>query len=287
VYNRALFADPNVRTRYRRATGRELRVPETWEEFRHVAAAATDRSAGTFGVVLQGAAGWLYYEWSNFAFGLGGGVMSKQYGWQGDEATPLLVDAPETVAATEFYLRLRPYNAGDYFSTGQTEQRAIMLAGRTAMAIMWSDIAIPLAQGADSTRFGFAPIPGDVSMIAGGSFFVNRSTRNRAGVGALLGYLMRSETQARLLGLGLSSPSRAAYEAPENASLPFASALRQSLERGVYMLEAGPDAVAIQQILEEYLQRAWRGDTDVQTALRLAREQIGAARTEILREVAR
>lgn len=286
VYNRQMLENPDIRARYRALTGEDLTVPRTWQQYRAYAEAATDRAAGTFGVVLQGASGWIYYEWTNFAFGMGGGVMDKKYGWESDPQTPLRISSPETVAATEFYVGLAPFNNGDFFSTGQTEQRAIMEQGRTAMAIMWSDIAVPLA-GDSAQRFGFAPIPGDVSMTAGGSFFVNRATRQPENVARLLSYLMRPDVQARLLNRGLSSPSRAAYDAPQNRDLPFAPALKTSLDRGTYMLEAGPDAVAIQQILETYLQRAWRREATVPDLLRRAETEVREARTKLLDEANR
>lgn len=281
VYNRELINDPVIATRYEEITGETVGPPETWDEYRALAEAATNPAQGTSGVVLQGAAGWLYYEWTNFAFGMGGGIMKKEFGWQAGPEIPLIIHSPETVAATEFYLSLKPYTAGDFFSTGQTEQQTIMREGNTAMAIMWSDIAVPLSEGPNAEKFGFAPIPGEVSMTAGGSFFVNRATQNRQEVGQLLGYLMRGDVQARMLSLGLSSPSRAAYEAPETQGLPFVPALKHSLERGVYMLEAGPDAVAIQQIMEKHLQRAWRGDTEVPQALENAQEEVRETQAEI------
>lgn len=82
VYNRAFFEDPERQKRYLAQYKRELKPPTTWPEFRDVAAFMTNRSRNECGVALQGKdGGWLYYEWVNVLYGLGGSVMQKEQGW--------------------------------------------------------------------------------------------------------------------------------------------------------------------------------------------------------------
>ena len=160
VYNRTLLEDDRSRSAYRERYGEDLDVPRNWEAFRRIAEFFTrkDGTDGpTYGVVLEGSKdGWLYFEWCNFAFGMGGGVMKKKYGWEGNLDTRLLIDSPETVAATRLYMSLAPFNAGDFFSTGVTEQRELLRSRRVALAIVWSDVLFELIKGPGGERYGFA-----------------------------------------------------------------------------------------------------------------------------------
>src|SRR4051812_32924426 len=90
VCNRALFEDRQIGRRYHQISGRLPAAPTTWEEFGSMAKFFSTAQSGLNGVVLQGSTDdWLYYEWSNFLFGMGGAVMKKDYGWQSDLKTPL------------------------------------------------------------------------------------------------------------------------------------------------------------------------------------------------------
>lgn len=49
------------------------------------------------------------------------------------------------------------------------------------MSIIWSDLAFRIVVKPDNTfdsRFGFAPTPGNKSMLAGGSYFINKKSKN-------------------------------------------------------------------------------------------------------------
>ncbi len=244
----------------------------------------TNHADGTYGVCLQGQqGGWLYYEWCNFLFGMGGRVMNKERGWQGTRETSVEVDNSAAIKAAEFYVGLRPYNAGDFLAVGAPEQVEILLRGQTAMAIVWSDYLLRLVREGASlgVNFDFHPIPGDRSMIAGGAFYVNRRTKAPQEAAAYVLHLLSPENQAKLIVKGLCSPVRAAYDQSIVREVPYADALRTSLERGVYMLEAGPDADAIQAVLTEALQQLWLGTGTAESRLREARKQIDQRRAAI------
>lgn len=284
VYNKRLFDNETNKQRYREQFHSELVVPSTWKQFAD-AAAFFGSLPETKGVALQGASGgWLYYEWMNFLFGMGGSTMSKDRGWKGDIDTPILLASKEGRAALRAYLDLKPFNAGDFFSTDATRQRDSMRAGNVAMAIMWSDYIFDLVHRQDGTfddNFGFAPIPGEKSMLAGGAFYVNRWSKNPKAAIDFVSFVLQPENQAKLMSLGLCSPIRDAYQTPEASKLPYKDALLTSLERGSYMLEAGPDADAIAETVTEFVQRAWRGELSVDAALDGAVKQINDRRKEI------
>jgi len=283
VYNKHLFEDPANREAFRRKYGKDLIPPTQWEDYRNIAEFFTRPSLKQYGTVLEGAnGGWLYYEWINFAYSMGGGVMKKSYGWEGDANTPLILDSPETVAATKFYVSLKPYSAGDFLSTGQNEQVELMKGGNIAMAIIWSDTLFPLVRSPGGDQFGFAAIPGEKSQIGGGIFYVNRKSRHVDLATKFLQFYFQPDTQRDLVLNGVCSPVRSVYEDPDvKRQIPYAEALALSLERGVYMSEAGPDADAVQDEVTSAIQRIWRGEATVEDSLRDAQISLQKKRQAI------
>ena len=260
VCNRKVLATPKIRSALDQAFGAGFTTPNSWEDLVRAALTISDADPFYKGIVLQGAAGsWLYYEWMNFLFGVGGKVMSKPWGWASDLETPLQLRSPKTAQAAKLYLALKPANAGDFFAVDAVQQRDIMLEGKTAFAIMWTDYIPDLALK-NREDFGFVPVPGRLSMIAGGSFFVSRKTSQPANVAALISYLMRPNIQKRLALTGLFPPTRTAMNDPDVLALPYMPAVRESHDRGVYMDEAGPDADVISTKITDVLQAAWKGE---------------------------
>lgn len=277
VYNRAFFDNTDLQAEYLAQYGAPLAPPTTWPEFRRMAEFFTSAERGTSGVCLQGAAGgWLYYEWCNFLFGMGGQVMPKDRGWKGDSKTPIMLNTGSAIDAAALYLELKPFNAGDFFSIGAAEQRELLLQGKVAMAIVWSDYVFDLVERARERglSFGFAPIPGSVSMLAGGAFYVNRDSRHPDFAASAIAYLLNPRRQAKLIEEGLCSPVREAYTTVDREVVPYADALKDSLDRGVYMLEAGPDADLIAQEITKALQSAWRGELTAAQAMQRAQDEI-------------
>ena len=288
VYNRQMFESEEHAAAFQERYGEPLAPPKTWESFRKVAEYFTDPEAGTFGVALQGGTGgWLYYEWTNFAFSMGGGVMDKEWGWEGDAETPLLLQAPETLAATRFYLSLKPFTAGDFFSVGGSEQRELIRGGDVAMGLIWSDYVYDLIDGGKDDRFGFAPVPGSKSILAGGIYYISRTSTAKREAAKYVVDMMSRENQVRLITQGLCSPMRSPYDDPRAQRLPYTRALRESLERGVYFAEAGPDADAVQQTITTGIQRIWSGDWTVEEGHAWIEGEVRRERARIFSEFAK
>ena len=294
VYNKTLFEENALA--FEKTYGQPLTVPETWPEFRNIAEFFTRPDDGIYGLSLQGAdEGWLYYEWVNFAFSLGDGVMDKEYGWQGNSDTPLTISSTSTIDATQFYMDLKPFSdPALYFETSVIEQGQVMAENRAAMAIMWSDylssLIFPNGQN-NKNRFGFAPIPGNKSMIAGGLFYINRSSNRKEAASKFIAYLLQEDIQTAMAARGLLPAFASAYTPANLESVPYLDAVKASLARGCYMNEAGPDADGISAILTEHLQRLWRSYDStlprderrnlVKEALEDASSQLSAERREI------
>ncbi len=284
AYNRELFENPNQKKEYKEKYYKELKPPKTWEQYKQIAEFFTQPENSIFGVCLQGATGsWLYYEWCNFLFGMGGKVMEKERGWEGNIDSKILLNSPESQKAAMFYKSLKPYNAGDFFTVGAFEQLKLMKDGNIAMAIIWSDLAYELIKLDNNTfdkRFGFVPIPGDKSGLAGGAFFINQQSANKQECINYILDVMQKENQINLIKRGLCSANKAAYEdSVIIATIPYANALKRSLERGVYMFEAGPDADLISNKITKYIQKIWNNEVNVIDGLQQLNDEIETERT--------
>lgn len=279
VYNRDIFEDAGLQAQFRSQTGAELAPPREWAEFLTIAEFISSTRPDLKGVCLQGAAdGWLYYEICNFLFSMGTGTSSKQYGWQ--EGAPLTIDTPGNQEVLRFYKRLKAVSSGDFFTVGASQQREIMLQGKTAMAIMWSDYIQPLADSS-APRFGFEPIPGKVSGLAGGAFYINKNSKHVPAASRFVLYALSPEIQTRLVERGLCSALKTAYTDDVMTRVPWARAMRDSLERGIFMFEAGSDAEIINTALTTWVQRYVRGDVSEGEALAKAQEEILAKKMRL------
>ena len=290
VYNKRMFENQKNQDAFKKRYGRELTVPTDWEHFRQIAEFFTKEN--TYGVCMQGTGDWLYYEYCDFLYGMGGSIFEKEHGWEGDQNTPITINSKKAEDATRFYLSLKPYNKGDYFKTDATEQVRMILEGDVAMGLVWSDYLYGfLKSDKRSSRFGYAPIPGDKSPIAGGCFYVNRNSKHPKEAIDFILYMMKPEVQAELALNGLCSPLKDTYK--ENSQvmkkIPYAEALGKSLkdERCKYMYEAGLEAGMVSQIITNHIQRLWRSGNpdDIKSVLRMIEVDIEAAQQDIYNNI--
>jgi multiple sugar transport system substrate-binding protein len=282
VYNKDLFNDPAQRQAFRNKYGKELAVPKDLESFKKVAEFFTQPDKNLYGVALQGSTGgWLYYEWCSFLQGFGGKVLDKDQGWKGSASTPVLIANEQAVAATNYYKSLKPFNAGNFTTVDGVEERNILKKGNVAMGIIWSDYMWGLinnGNGKIDSRFGFAPTPGNKSMIAGGSFFINKQSKHVKEDFTYVQYLLQKDNQIKMVQQGLCSPLKSVYDAPEVQKIPYVPALKVSLDRAEYMLEAGPDADLINNVITTYIQKIWNNEISVEDGLKKAKDEIEQGR---------
>lgn len=289
VYNKKMFNDTANKKAYRQKYGEDLCVPKTWEQYRNLAEFFTNKSKGTFGVCMQGdAGGWLYYEFCDFLYGMGGRIFDKQYGWQGNKNTPIKINSDEAKKATEFYISMKPYNAGNYHTIGAVEQIELMKKGNIAMAIVWSDYLYSFVYdkyGKINQNFGFAPIPGDKSPLAGGCFYINKQTKYPKEAIKYIISLMQPKSQIALAKKGLCSPLKATYEDPEVKRIPYSNALKESLQRGSYMFEASPECEVVMNVITNYIQQLWDNKLSVNEALERIENDLYKTRNDIYSKI--
>lgn len=286
VYNKRMFEDADNKERFKKGhDGKDLAVPETWEDFKEIAKFFTTKD--TYGVCMQGAGVWLYYEYCDILFGMDGSIFDKEkkkYGWDGDKDTPIIIDSQEAIKATELYRSLKPFNKGNYFMVDATEQVKMILEGDVAMGLVWSDYLYGFVSSKNRiSQFGFAPLPGTNSPIAGGCFYVNRNTKHPKEAIDFILYMMQPEIQVELALHGLCSPLRQTYH-DENVrkKIPYADALYESLDRGGYMFEAGLESDMVSQVITNHIQRLWGSDSlNVESVLQQIKAEIEAKRKHI------
>lgn len=285
VYNKEMFENADNIVAYKRKYNEELTVPTDWVHYKRVADFFTNTDKKTFGVCLQGAAGgWLYYEYCNFLYGMGGTVFDKQRGWEGDANTRIELTSSEAIMATNYYKSLKPFNAGNYTTIDATEQIKLLKKGNIAMGIVWSDYLYNFTfdiNGTVDKRFGFAPIPGNKSALAGGCFYINKQSKNPKEAVKYVMSLMQKSSQIALAKKGLCSPLKSTYVDAEVQKIPYSNALKRSLERGVYMFEACPESDLVSQTITNYLQQFWDDKLTAEEALTKANEDIKKGRVEI------
>jgi ABC-type glycerol-3-phosphate transport system substrate-binding protein len=279
VYNKDLFEDPDLKAKFRSETGKDLAPPVDWPDYMAIAEFLSRSQPDLKGVCIQGAAdGWLYYELCNYLFGMGTGTSHKRYGWE--EGAPITIATPENEEVLRYYKRLRAVSSGDFFTVGASQQQEIMLQGKTAMALMWSDYVQPLA-ASKSPRFGFAPVPGNISGLAGGAFYINRKSRHMQAASQFVLYALAPENQTKLIEKGLCSALKTAYTEDVMARVPYARPLRDSLERGVFMFEAGSNAEIISSALTTWVQKFIRGEISETEALKRAQAEVVTKSTKL------
>ncbi len=285
VYNKELFEKKENKDNYRKKFNEELSIPSDWEHYKRIAEFFTDPKKKTYGVCLQGAAGgWLYYEFCNILYGMGGTVFEKKYGWEGDATTPIKINSPEALAATNFYKSLKPFNAGNFSTVDVIEQTKLLKKGNIAMAFVWSDYLYNFTfdnGGKIDSRFGYAPVPGNKSGLAGGCFYINRQSSHSTEAMQYIISLLQKPTQIALAKKGLCSPLKSTYDDPGVQAIPYSNALKTSLERGVYMFEAGPESELVNQTMTNYLQQFWDDKLPAGEALNKIKDDVEKGRASI------
>lgn len=288
AYNKQFFEAKENKENYKIKYNKELAVPTTWNEYKQIADFFTNKQKGTYGVCIQGATGgWLYYEWCQYLQGFDGKVMNKELGWMSEESTPNTINTEPAKNATNYFMSLKPDNAGGFTNVDGNEQIKIMKDGKVAMCLIWSDYVRGLTYEGEKVdnRFGVAPVPGNKSMLAGGAFFINKQTKYPKEAFKYIVNLLQKDNQVDLMKRGLCSPLKSAYDAPEVQNIPYIPALKQSLERGVYALEAGPDADGISNTITTYIQQVWDGKLGIDEALANMQEEVIANRKQVFKDL--
>lgn len=253
----------------------KLESPATWDHFRSIVEFFETKYASgekVYGMVPQGmrAGDSLYFEWCNIAYSMGGGVFGKEHGWAASKPEDVILDQAPTIKATNFYKYLYERCPRDVDPSMLDAKKQIerFVKGDTAMAFIWSDALPLLFSSSDSLKLSAHVIPGNKSMVGGGVCCVRNGSGNRELAQLFVEGLLEPSVQSLLSANGWFSGFREVYKDPNVMKLPYSNAVRESLLRATYMIEAGPNSARIREIVGESLERIVKGTGDPAATLR-------------------
>jgi multiple sugar transport system substrate-binding protein len=255
VYRKDLLDSVAEKQAFRMRYGYELQAPKDWKQYKEIAEFFTRPAQGFYGTLIQGKRHpAIWFEWLNFAFSYGGGVMDKQ---RSEEYGPIVINSPETVSGTEFYNSLKQYSPPGYTNFTWDDAGEQMRDGHVFMCLMWSDATKSIQDPKRSTvagKVGFAALPlgpkGPTAQIAGSTYFVSRYARHPKEAFQFELWMLSIERQISQELRGGSSARKSVYPNEEVQRLPHASAIGQNLNVARAMIDTVPEAPQISAIIE-------------------------------------
>ncbi len=215
---RDLMEDPRERKAFREATGRDLAVPETWEEYETLVRFFHRPETGLFGSVEErdpeGA--WMFWLPRYLS-------MSAPYQALFDADMRPLIDSTEGIAATESYLAMVQYSPPGIDKAGNNYSFTLpyYMQGK-AFATMFTIAAAKLLSGSSSSirdKYIAAPIPGTRidgrlvrrnTIIYGNNLVIPKNAANRKLAFLYAMWITSPEVSPRSVGVrgGFTDPYR-------------------------------------------------------------------------------
>lgn len=206
MYRRDLFEDPKEQAAFRKKYGRELRVPQTYQEAREVAEFFTRPDQGLYG---WGQMGGRAYDFAttasnSFMWSFGG----ELYNPETFEVLGYL-NSPASIDGVQAYVDMFQYGPPGSGNWGWDEINAAFQQGQLAMAMQWfyfngSNADPAVNPYAEST--GFAILPGAVGRdglfrrqfsVGGQGMGINRYSEKLPELVAFMEWYFQPEQQAR------------------------------------------------------------------------------------------
>jgi len=230
-YRRDLFEDPTIKRMFYERTGNELKIPANFEEFDAVTAFFTaihqpgnpQRPVGSS--TTLGSSGLIATEYLLRYYALGGRLVHKN--------KPVQLEPALAIAALQQYLRQLAittnlnsewWNA----SVAQFEQ------GQLAMLIMYMNLFNNVAHSPLSPAIGYAPVPGDVPQMGGGSLGMSRFSDKKDQATQFFHWLYSADITEHLVLLGGNSAHRSIYQNQRILHLyPWFNLLRDNPGTGI------------------------------------------------------
>lgn len=255
--------------------------PETWEEFQEYAELLTDRENSKYGfAVFATEAAYYFYPW-----------LWQAGGEQLDPANPddVIWDSPEGQRAAEFYVNLVNYSPQDLLNATSWDGRVPFANGDVAMYMAGTWFAgTLLTEFPDATGlWAAAPLPQDqrcATTIAGDHLVIFKATDHPEAAFKWIEWLSAPDN---MIGYNLGNPDEPGTLLPPRTSLvedpslyenrPYLEGFKENMECAFVPEADQPDYFEAEEILTEYLGRAFYGEIDAKTAVIEAAEEAEAA----------
>lgn len=255
LYRRDLLDSSEEKQAFHARYGYELIPPQDWRHYRDLAEFFTRPDQKFYGTLLQGKrfpAVW--FEWLNFAFSFGGGVMEKEHSW---EYGPVIINSPDTIAATDYYNSLKQFSPPGVTNFTWDDAVGQMRDGHIFMCLLWSDALFHVVDPKLSAvvgKIGYSPLPagkaGRVAQIAGSTYMVSRNSKHPKEAFQLELWMLRRDNQIQQELTGGASARRSVYQDPRVLQLPYALADSQSLAVARNMIDTSAETSQIADTIE-------------------------------------
>ncbi|HEE9936563.1 TPA: extracellular solute-binding protein, partial [Citrobacter braakii] len=201
-YRRDLFEDATIKRMFYEATGKELTLPESFAQFDEIAAFFSQlhqpenkqRPMGT--AVTLGSSGLIATEYLLRYYALGGRLVR--------EGEPVQLEPSLATAALEQYLQqlsIAVNLPGEWWSDAVKQFER----GNLAMLIMYLNLFNDVAHTAIAPTIGYAPVPGQLPQLGGGSIGMSRYSKKKKQVEQFFHWLYSDEIARHLVLLGGNS----------------------------------------------------------------------------------
>ncbi len=245
--------------------------PETWEEFKEYAEKLTDKDNAKYGfAVFATEAAYYFYPWL----------------WQagGDQVDPenpndVIWDSPEGQKAADFYVSLAQYSPEDLLNATSWDGRVPFANGDIAMYMAGTWFAgTLLTEFPDATgKWAAAPLPQDkrcATTIAGDHLVVFKASKHPEAAYKWIEWLSAPQN---MVGYNLGNPDEPGTLLPPRTSLledptlyenrPYLTGFKDNMACAYVPAADQPRYYEIEQILNEYLGKAFYGEIDGKTAV--------------------
>jgi multiple sugar transport system substrate-binding protein len=255
--------------------------PETWEEFQQYAEKLTDTANSKYGfAVFATEAAYYFYPW---LWQAGGSQLNP------NDPNDVVWDSPEGIKAAEFYVNLAKYSPKDLLNATSWDGRVNFANGDVAMYMAGTWFAgTLLTEFPDATgKWAAAPLPKDkrcATTIAGDHLVVFKATKHPEAAYKWVEWVSAPE---HMVGYNLGEPDAPGTLLPPRQSLldqaslyenrPYMQGFKENM--GCAFLESvdQPNYYKAEEILTEYLGKAFYGEIDAKTAMTQSATEAEAA----------
>lgn len=280
VYRKDLLDSIEAKERFaKQFGGAELTEPSNPDEWLRLAQFFHRPAASPplYGCTLLLSDESLWYEWQSALFAFRGNVLDIKHGWEyGD----IVVNSPQAVKATEFYLKMSDYCPPDASSYSWGLGIAKQQAGVSFMTLLQYDVVAEFENPAKTRLAGnfgyFLPPTTDgqrASQLESWVGFIPVSAKHPEAAWLLLQWMMGERIQLAMHLEGNISPRKSTYEDPRVKAMRPTPTILQSVTCMVPK-PTFPEASAIQDILTRHLQAVFRRQKAPQQALDAAALEI-------------
>jgi multiple sugar transport system substrate-binding protein len=278
LWYRSDLSDDEEADAFYRKYRHPMNASTRWDEYEHMAEFVHQPESGRYGAVVVGAPeDALWYHWTQYALGFGAKILDAR---APDEYGDIVVNSPEAVRATEFYVKLLRFSPPDAWKYTEEDALRAFQEGRAATGLMWHDLAPRVEDRRQSKlpgRFGYTGMPSAggkrVTLLETDIFVIPESATHPREAFELMQWALSHEVQLTQTLNGGFSPRPSVYEnRAVKRAMPLHVWILPNLIEGAVPTTMIPEADQIARVMSAELSRVVRGEIAPKAGLdRMAR----------------